>query len=113
MIRYFSDIKEFQVELFVDRNGRCPFENWFANIRDQRTRAVVKSRINRLRLGNFGDCKKLLPGIFELRVDFGPGYRIYFSMISKNVVLIISGGAKKTQIRDIEQARKYWLEYRS
>jgi putative addiction module killer protein len=70
-------------------------------------------RINRLRLGNFGDCKPVGDGVFELRMMFGPGYRVYFARQGESVVLLLCGGDKGTQDADIERAKKYWHEHRS
>lgn len=75
---------------------------------------MIKSRINRIRLGNFGDAKMLkgTGGIWELRIDWGPGYRIYFGKAEKMIVMLLTGGDKKSQTRDIEKAKRYWLDYK-
>lgn len=73
--------------------------------------AIVRARLNRIRLGNFGDCKSVGNGVEELRIDFGPGYRIYFGRQGLLAVILLCGGDKKTQARDIATAQKYWKEY--
>ena len=72
---------------------------------------MVRARLNRIRLGNFGDCKSIGGGVEELRIDFGPGYRIYYGREESLVVILLCGGDKKTQARDILRARQYWKEY--
>jgi len=99
------------VRVYLARNGKAPFERWLEGLKDSTARAKVKARINRLRLGNFGDSKSLGQGVFELRLDFGPGYRLYFGRASNTVVLLLCGGSKKRQQADIEQAKGYWNEY--
>lgn len=70
-------------------------------------------RLNRLRLGNFGDCKSVGDGVFELRMMFGPGYRVYFGRDGERVVMLLCGGDKDTQQKDVELAKHYWRDYRA
>ncbi len=67
--------------------------------------------MNRLRIGNFGDCKPIEGGVFELKIDYGPGYRIYIGRYKKEVVILLCGGDKSSQRDDIRQALMYWKEY--
>jgi putative addiction module killer protein len=101
------------VRLYLARNGKAPFEHWLEGLKDSTARARVKARVNRLRLGNFGHSKSVGQGVFELRLDFGPGYRVYFGRASNTVVLLLSGGSKKGQAADIEQAKRYWNDYQN
>ena len=78
---------------------------------DARAVGIVRARLNRIRLGNFGDCKSVGGGVEELRVDFGPGYRVYYGREGQLVVILLCGGSKRTQARDILRAQKYWKEY--
>lgn len=71
----------------------------------------MRARLNRIRLGNFGDCKSVGSGVEELRIDFGPGYRVYYAREGSLVVVLLGGGSKRTQRRDILTAQKYWKEY--
>ena len=100
------------VRLYLARNGKAPFEHWPEGLKDSTARARIK-RVNRLRLGNFGDSKPVGQGVFELRLDFGPGYRIYFGRASNTVLLLLCGGSKKSQRADIEQGKRYWNDYQS
>lgn len=77
-------------------------------------RAVVIKRLDRIKLGNFGDAKRIKNGngIWELRIDHGPGYRIYFGQEEGRIVILLMGGNKKSQQRDITKAKQYWLQYK-
>lgn len=99
------------VELVIFRaaGGRQPFVEWFDGLRDRVAQAAVMRRLDRLQSGNEGDCRSLGSGLTELRVDTGPGYRVYFARISADRGLILCGGSKRTQAADIKRARK-WLE---
>ena len=102
-----------EIETYQTQDGRSPFPQWLRDLRDRTAGARIRTRIARLRLGNFGDTNGLGGGLHELRIDYGPGYRIYFGRIGNRIVLLLCGGTKKTQSRDIEQARSYWNNYRS
>jgi len=80
------------------------FERWFTGLRDRRVVARIKSRIDRLQLGLLGDVKPVGEGVSEMRIDYGPGYRIYFMQRGREVVILLAGGDKRTQTRDIEKA---------
>jgi len=82
------------------------FANWLRKLRDKRARARIQIRIRRLSLGNFGDVKPLGDGVGELRIDYGPGYRVYFMQAGNLLVLLLAGGTKKTQDADIATAKK-------
>jgi putative addiction module killer protein len=72
----------------------------------------VRVRLDRLRLGNMGDCKPVGSGVQELRIDFGPGYRVYLGQDGKNLILLLCGGDKSTQAKDIQAAHEYWTDYK-
>jgi putative addiction module killer protein len=101
----------FEVEQLVLANGRCPFEEWLASLADKKTQLVVDARITRLRAGNLGDHKSVGAGVFELRIDHGPGLRVYFGRRGKEIVVLVGGGDKKTQNRDIKKAQELWEQY--
>jgi putative addiction module killer protein len=102
--------QEIEILLYC-QGGSCPFSKWISSLRDARARGIVRARLNRIRLGNFGDCKAVGEGVEEIRIDFGPGYRVYFGRQGSVVVVLLCGGSKKTQGRDIANAKKYWKEY--
>ena len=92
--------------------GKIPYQDWLQSLRDSQIKARIRTRVDRLRLGNFGDCKGVGEGISELRIHFGPGYRIYFAQDGQTLVVLLCGGDKSTQSRDIEKAKFYWQDYK-
>jgi putative addiction module killer protein len=102
-----------RVEIYEKDGGKAPFVEWLESLADARARALIKVRLDRVRLGNLGDCKALRGGLFEFRVDYGPGYRVYFGKAGERVVVLLCGGGKKSQASDISIARRYWADYRS
>lgn len=101
----------FQVEVYQTADGKRPFAEWLRSVKDRRARAKVRTRITRLELGNHGNCKSIGGGLLELRVDYGPGYRVYLARRGALLMLLLCGGDKRTQQRDIEQARAYLTDY--
>ena len=102
-----------RVAIYETANGKRPFESWLRGLRDSRARQRVRTGIARIRLGNFGDSKAVGKGVIELRVNYGPGYRIYFGRDGNEVVMLLSGGDKRTQDADIETAKVYWADYKA
>lgn len=97
----------------IEVRETAQFQKWFVNLRDVKVRARISARIRRLSHGHFGDAKFVASGLYELRIDIGPGYRLYFCKQSRQVVILLAGGDKSTQSRDIEQAiamAKYFRE---
>lgn len=80
------------------------FERWFTGLRDRNAVARIKSRIDRLQLGLLGDARSVREGVSEMRIDYGPGYRVYFVQRGTKVIILLAGGDKRTQSRDIEKA---------
>ena len=101
-----------QLQFYCLPNGREPFTEWYATIQDRNARNRIQKRLDRLEDGNFGDCRSVGAGVFELRFHFGAGYRIYFGEVENTIVLLLSGGDKSSQARDIERAKDYWLQYK-
>ena len=106
-------MNEREIRIYVTPEGKAPFEVWYSSLRDKRAKARIFNRIDRIRLGNFGDCRSAGAGVYELRVDYGPGYRVYFGLLGTTAVLLLGGGSKKTQRRDIKAAHHYWKELES
>jgi putative addiction module killer protein len=102
-----------EVREYLTADGRSPFAVWLHELCDRQARTRIMVRLNRLRLGNFGDCKSVGEGVFELRMPFGPGYRVYFGRDGESIVLLLCGGDKSTQSADIERAKQYWKAHRS
>jgi putative addiction module killer protein len=103
----------FAIEIYETETGRVPFSEWLTALSDTRTVARILLRLDRAKQGNLGDHKRITDGIFEFRVDTGAGYRVYFGRISNQVIVLLCGGDKSTQQRDIEKAEQYWIDYRS
>ena len=101
-----------ELEIYHTPNGQEPYIQWFESIRDLKTRTQIQSRIDRIKSGNLGDHKSVGDGVFELRFRYGPGYRIYFGQVGNTIVLLLCGGDKSSQSRDIERAKAYWQEYK-
>ncbi|MGB9463690.1 MAG: type II toxin-antitoxin system RelE/ParE family toxin [Candidatus Acidiferrum sp.] len=101
-----------EIRHYVSPAGRDLFDEWLSQLGDPRTQAKIAVRIDRLAAGNIGDCKPLRDGLWELRIDWGPGYRIYYAMTGKESVLLLNGGDKRRQAADIERALGYLKDYK-
>lgn len=101
-----------KVITYTTDTGKEPFSDWLDDL-DIKSRNIVITRIARVRLGNFGDCKLLkdAQGLWELRIDFGPGYRVYFGKNGNTIVVLLVGGSKGSQSKDIAKAKRYWALY--
>jgi len=100
-----------EVVFYQDEKGIEPFTIWLNSLKDTQGRRRILTRIRRLEQGNFGDCKPVGGGLSELRLFFGPGYRVYFGEEAENTVIILIGGDKSSQRNDIKVAKNYWKEY--
>lgn len=96
---------------YLTENGRNPFRDWLEELRDRQARAKIRVRLNRIRLGNLGDSKSVGDGVHELRIPHGPGYRVYFGRKGNTIVILLFGGDKKTQSKDIALAKQQWQDY--
>ncbi len=96
---------------YITEDGRCPFEEWLESLKDRTARALIRKKLNRVRLGNLGKVRHLGDGVSELKLDLGPGYRLYFGEDGIQVVVLLLGGDKGSQKRDIEKAKTYWRDY--
>lgn len=101
----------YEIRHFRAADGADVFGDWFDALRDRQAQQRIAVRIDRLALGLFGDAKALREGVRELRVDCGPGYRVYYALAGRTVVLLLSGGDKRTQRADVARAVGYWLEF--
>ena len=103
----------FEIRDYQTDDGKRPFVLWFEALQDVKARAIILARLGRVQLGNFGDYKSLGDEVYELRIHFGPGYGVYFGIDGRNIVLLLLGGSKRTQQRDIQKAREFWQDYLS
>jgi putative addiction module killer protein len=106
-----KEIKPKTVEIYADEEGYEPYTEWLEGLRDVVGRKRIMARSKRLAQGNYGDCEPVGDGVLELKMHFGPGYRVYFKEKNDIVVLLLCGGDKGSQQKDIENAKSYWKEY--
>lgn len=100
------DVREFELE-----DGTSPFGEWFDGL-DAAVAAKVTTALTRLGLGNTSNVKGVGSGVFEIKIDFGPGYRVYFGKDGLEIVILLGGGTKKKQQRDIDEARELWKSFK-
>ncbi len=109
-----NDTHELEIIAYRTSSGKEPFTEWLDSIRDKTTRSRIKKRMDRVEDGNIGDYKQLETNLYELRLKFGPGYRIYFSVYftesESKIILVLCAGDKSSQTRDIERAKEYSLD---
>ncbi len=99
------------LKVYVKEDGKEPYTEWLGNLKDYAIRALIIRRVERLKQGNYGDCKSVGEGVQELRLFFGSGYRVYIGEAGNDVVILLCGGDKDSQDKDIERAKKYWQDY--
>ena len=99
------------IDYYYARGGQAPFKEWLNAIDDNPTRQILDARLARVRRGLLGDCRFVGSGVWELRVDVGPGYRIYFGQEGSAQVWLLCGGQKESQAKDIQSARTFWADH--
>jgi putative addiction module killer protein len=100
-----------EIRELIDAQGACPYKTWFDRLNPQPAAKVVTA-LTRLALGNFSNVKGVGTGVFELRISFGPGYRVYFGKDGDQLLILLSGGTKQRQQRDINAAIANWQDYK-
>jgi len=105
-------MNEYAIRIYKAESRKCPFNDWLSRLTDKKAQVAIDLRLERLRMGNFGNCRSLRGMLFELKIDLGPGYRIYFGKLGNQLILLLCAGNKKTQIKDIERARKYLQDFK-
>jgi putative addiction module killer protein len=98
--------------VYVTEEGKAPFEQWFDKL-DTTAALKVRTALARIETGNLGDVKPVGHGVSERRITFGPGYRVYFGQDGDKLVILLCGGTKKRQSKDIEQAKAFWGDYKN
>jgi len=98
---------DLEVRFYVTEGGRDVFHDWISGSRDIVGKTAIARRINRLRNGHYGDHASCREGVWELRIDHGPGYRVYYARIGRDVILVLGGGDKRTQATDIARACEF------
>jgi putative addiction module killer protein len=103
---------EYGIKVYETRKGVQPFMDWLRKLKDGQGRTAVRVRLDRVKLGNFGDCQSVGEGVSEIRIDIGPGYRVYFGMMGRTIVLLLTGGDKKSQHKDIQLAKEFFRDHK-
>ena len=101
-----------EIRYYKTIGRKVPYWIWFSSLGDEKIKNIIRTRLDRVSLGNFGDSMSIGHGIFELRINGGPGYRIYFGMDGIKLVILLCGGDKGSQARDIKMAQDFWTDYR-
>jgi putative addiction module killer protein len=101
----------YEIRHYLTPNLKDVFMEWRRQLRDTKVKIAVDRRINRMELGNFGDHKFCRDGVWELRIDVGPGYRVYYAMAGTQVVLLLCAGDKRSQDAEIARACEYWQDW--
>lgn len=103
---------QYQIEHYVSANGHHNlYMDWLSRLRDRQAKVAIIRRMNRFQQGNLGNHKFCRDGIWELRIDFGPGYRVYYALAGQRIVLLLCGGDKSTQDSDIDRAITFWRDW--
>jgi putative addiction module killer protein len=106
------EVKKRNIEFLETNNGKTPFKQWHSKLKDLKGKAKIDIRVRRAGLGNFGDHKPIGSSIIELRISHGPGYRVYLAITSNDeLILLLAGGDKSSQARDIEKAKEYFAKW--
>jgi putative addiction module killer protein len=101
----------YQIEEYTDKDGNSPFSDWLGSL-DVATRARIAARVERFKDGNFGDRKSVGKGVHEARVHLGPGYRVYFGIHKGKLIILLVGGSKRGQSKDIKNAQMYLKDWK-
>jgi putative addiction module killer protein len=107
------EAKPREIQRYIAPGGNIPFDEWLSSLRDMAVQAKIDARLKRVALGNLGDYRSVGAGVYELRINYGPGYRIYFGQIGTTIILLLCGGDKSSQQKDIQTAKEYWRDYGS
>lgn len=105
-------MKQYKISIYITNEGKIPFLDWLNSIKDLKIQRRIKLRIDRLIDGNFGDTKSVGDKLYELRLFFGAGYRVYYTIEDNVLVILFTGGDKSTQTKDIEKAKAYLQDYK-
>lgn len=100
-----------EIAHFLTPEDRDIYQEWLDGLADRHAKVRIMTRVERLRLGNFGECRPLESGVWELKIDWGPGYRVYYAQAGQRLVLLLVGGDKRKQTTDIKTAVAYWRDW--
>lgn len=108
----YNKAMEYEIEIYANESGKEPFREWLSSLKDLDTQALIFQRLQRIRLGNFGDCKPIDEGLWEFRIHHKAGIRVYYARVGQRLLLIVGGGDKRSQQRDITKAKKCLEDYK-
>ena len=106
------EVFPYTIEYYLTKKGEKPFKEWLDRLKDVSARQKVRIRLDRVRLGSLGKNRSVGWGVFELKIDYGPGYRVYYALKEKTVIRLLLGGDKSSQKGDIALAREYWKDHK-
>ena len=106
------EAKERTIEIYEQADGKRPYEIWLNNLKDAVSRARIRARIDKVETGNFGDFRSVGDGVSELKFTFGAGFRVYYALNDETMVLLLIGGDKSSQEKDIVRAKEFWSDYK-
>lgn len=106
-----EESKEKTIEYYITSEGKIPFNEWYESLKDKRARQEVARRLNRAIEGNYGDHKTIVENLYEMKITYGPAYRIYYTEKERKIIVLLCGGDKSTQSKDIERAKEYLKDY--
>ena len=107
------EVQPRDIQRYSTPDGKVPFSEWLDSLRDLKAKFKIERRLDRVGTGNFGDYRSVGEGVYELKINYCPGYRVYFGQVEETIVLLLIGGDKSTQEQDIRKAKTYWTDYRS
>lgn len=102
----------FELIVYEQDQGQRPYDMWFDSLRNKRMQSRIIARLAQVQAGNLGDCKSVGEGVIELRIDAGPGYRIYCGRSGTTLIVLLCGGDKSSQVKDIERAKEFWVDWK-
>ena len=102
-----------ELRYYQTSTGGQPFVEWMHDLKDRQARTRIEARLTRIAVGNLGEVATVGEGVMELKIDWGPGYRVYFSRLGQVIILLLCGGDKRTQQKDIERAKGYFKDYKA
>jgi len=107
------EVQPRDIQRYSTPDGKVPFSEWLDSLRYLKAKFKIERRLDRVGTGNLGDYRAVREGVYELRINYGPSYRVYFGQVEETIVLLLIGGDKSTQEQDIRKAKTYWTDYRS
>ena len=105
-------VKQRDIQYYETAAGKIPAKDWLSEVKDGLTQAILFKRIRQAGIGQFGKTRSVGSGVLELKIDYGPGFRIYYGIYEDKLILILMAGSKRSQDSDIKKAKAYWTEWK-